>query len=494
MVSEESDQPHLKIILTALLMTLLLASLDNTIVATALGAIVADLGEIEKFTWVTSFYMIAGMPSMLIFGKLSDMYGRKRFFLTGLGVFLVSSVLCGTADSMVELSLYRALQGVGGGALLPISFTIIFDCYPPEKRGKIMALFGVVFGISSLIGPIIGAYLPQHVGWEWIFYINLPIGIIGGGLLIVFYNESHEHQKQKIDWLGVLFVVLTISSVMTLLLFGGSVFAWFSLESYVLTGAFFVFATLLWLIENRADSPVIPIHLFSSHLFTGSQLASFFYGMLFIALLIYTPLFLQGALLLPLSSAGMVLMPMMLGVVVGAQIAGQILNHYSFRNILLCSIGLVLGTLLITPWALESHSHSLIMAFMAFFGAAVGANFSTLNISATHGVAYSSRGSANSSVIFFRQMGMAIGVTIYGLIFNEVLFEGLAVIDSLSIAQDQVHTLLTETIRAELSSEVLQQMSSAFNEAILLIFKVLFVPAIGALAAIIYMGNARNLD
>ena len=178
--------------------------MDNTIVATAMATIVGDLGGFDKFVWVTSAYMVATMAGMPIFGKLSDMYGRKRFYIGGLILFLFGSALCGTASSIEQLSIYRAIQGIGGGALMPIAFTIMYDIFPPEKRGKMTGLFGAVFGTSSVFGPLLGAYITDYISWHWVFYINIPLGLISFFFITKYYSESLEFRKQKLIGLVLL--------------------------------------------------------------------------------------------------------------------------------------------------------------------------------------------------------------------------------------------------------------------------------------------------
>ena len=180
-----AKESNMKLALAGLLLGILMSAMDNTIVATALGSIVSDLGGLDKFVWVTSAYMVAVMAGMPIFGKLSDMYGRKRFYIFGLSIFLIGSALCGIAQDIVQLSIFRAIQGIGGGALLPIAFTIVFDLFPPEKRGKMTGLLGAVFGSASVFGPLIGAFLTDNFSWHWIFYVNVPIGLLS----LFFYHN-----------------------------------------------------------------------------------------------------------------------------------------------------------------------------------------------------------------------------------------------------------------------------------------------------------------
>lgn len=216
----------LGVVIAGLLLGILMASMDNTIVATAMGNIVGELGGLDQFVWVTSAYMVAEMAGMPIFGKLSDMYGRKKFFIFGIIVFMIGSALCGTASSITELALYRAIQGIGGGALVPIAFTIMFDAVPLQSRGKLGGLFGAVFGLSSIFGPLLGAYITDHNAWEWIFYINLPLGVLAFAMVTFFYKESHEHSKQPIDWLGAVTLVGAVVCLMFALELGGKQYAW----------------------------------------------------------------------------------------------------------------------------------------------------------------------------------------------------------------------------------------------------------------------------
>ncbi len=218
MVAKESN---LRLVIAGLMLGILMAAMDNTIVATSIGTIVSDLGGLDKFVWVTSAYMVAVMAGMPIFGKLSDMYGRKRFYIFGLLIFLIGSALCGTAQSIVQLSIYRAIQGIGGGALMPIAFTIVFDIFPIEKRGKMTGLLGAVFGSSSVLGPLLGAYITENISWHWIFYVNIPIGLMSLIFILKAYKENNPPTKQNIDWWGAITLVIAVISLMFALELGG---------------------------------------------------------------------------------------------------------------------------------------------------------------------------------------------------------------------------------------------------------------------------------
>ncbi len=303
MVSKDSN---IRFVVAGLLLGIFISSMDNTIVATAMGTIVADLGGLDKFVWVTSAYMVAVMAGMPIFGKLSDMYGRKRFFLFGIIVFLIGSALCGLAQNIVQLSIFRTIQGIGGGALMPIAFTIVFDIFPIEKRGKMTGLLGAVFGISSVCGPLLGAYITDHLSWHWIFYVNVPIGILSFLLIMTAYHEVGGRRSQKIDWGGAITLVVAVVSLMFALELGGKEYAWSSVQ---IIGLFIVFAMSFigfLYIETKATEPIISFWLFKRRIFAASQMLAFLYGGTFVILTVYIPVFVQAVYGGSATNAGLV--------------------------------------------------------------------------------------------------------------------------------------------------------------------------------------------
>ncbi|HEX7056682.1 MAG TPA: MDR family MFS transporter [Bacilli bacterium] len=482
-------------VIAGLLIGILIAAMDNTIVATAMGTIVADLGGLNQFVWVTSAYMIAAMAGMPIFGKLSDMFGRKRFFIFGLVVFMIGSALCGTAQTILQLSLYRVIQGIGGGALMPIAFTIVFDLFPPEKRGKITGLFGAVFGISNLFGPLLGAYITDHIHWTWNFYINLPLGIVALVFVVFAYKESSVHTKQAIDWWGAATLVLSVVSLMFALEFGGRQFAW---DSAVIISLFSAFAILLiafLYIETRASEPIISYQMFKNRLYAVSNAVGFFYGAAFIAATYYIPIFVQGVIGGSATNSGLILLPMTLGSVIGAQIGGILANKFSFRNIMIVSgVLLFVGVGMLCTLSPDS-AKSMLVLYMILVGLGVGPSFSVLTMAVIHHFDFRQRGSANSTFTFIRSLGMTIGITVFGIIQRNIMTAQLSSALPANAANGNLlhdpREMLDPATRAKIPGAILDKITDALSISISHTFIWGFLAAVLAFLLIMIMGNDR---
>jgi EmrB/QacA subfamily drug resistance transporter len=492
------QEQSIRFIIAGLLLGILMAAMDNTIVATAMGTIVADLGGMDKFIWVTSAYMVTVMAGMPIFGKLSDMYGRKRFYLLGLVVFLVGSALCGIAQNIVQLSIYRAIQGIGGGALMPIAFTIVFDIFPPEKRGKMTGLFGAVFGISSVMGPLLGAYITEFISWHWIFYVNIPLGLVSLFLILKFYHESKEHREQRIDWIGALTLVGAVVCLMFALELGGKEYAWSSLEIISLFAGFFLLFLLFLYAETRASDPIISFWMFRRRLFATSQLIAFLYGSTFVVFTIYIPIFVQAVYGGSATNAGYILMPMMLGSVVGSGIGGAFQTKTSFRNLMLLSI--IAYTLGIASLAMihPETARWLLTIFMVLVGFGVGFSFSLLPTASIHNMEQRHRGSANSTNSFFRSLGMTLGITIFGTIQSksftnqiQAAFTGMGGDGKAPIAFTDPRELFEAGARAQIPPGILKTIVDAMSSSITYAFWWALAPAALAFIVILFMGNER---
>jgi EmrB/QacA subfamily drug resistance transporter len=484
---------NVKLTVAGLMLGLLLASLDQTIVSTAMPTIVGELGGLDQFVWVYSAYLIASVTAMPIFGKLSDMYGRKLFYLSGLTVFMIGSALCGTANSMTELIVYRALQGIGGGALMPITFTIVFDIFPPEKRGKMQGLFGAVFGISSVIGPLAGAYFTDYINWRWCFYINLPLGIISFFMLLRAYHESLEHRKQRIDWLGTVTMVASVLALMFALELGGKEYAWGSWQIVSLLAAFAVLLVLFFFVETKVPDPVVPLDLFRRLPFSSSMGICFFYGGLMIAGASYIPLFIQGVFGGTATNSGTVLTPMMLGVVASSALGGRFIGRTSFRNIMIVSVAFVLASMILLSTIGVQTPRWVVTCYMILTGLGIGASFPVISIFSLQGVEFSRRGVVNSLVAFFRTIGSAIGVTVLGSIQNNALHDKMRAIADPAFADriQNAQVLLQPEVKKNIPAPVLDKLIASLADSIATVFQWSIAFAVIAAVLVLLMGNMK---
>ncbi|MGG1611042.1 MDR family MFS transporter [Paenibacillus phoenicis] len=489
---------RLGFVVAGLLLGILMSAMDNTIVSTAMATIVSELGGLDKYVWVTSAYMVAEMAAMPIFGKLSDMYGRKRFFVFGIALFLLGSILCGTADTIVQLSIYRAIQGIGGGALMPIAFAIVFDVFPVEKRGAMGGLFGAVFGISSLAGPLLGAFITDHLNWRWNFYINIPIGILALFLILAFYRESAVHSKQRIDWWGAVTLIGAVVALMFALELGGQLYAWDSGQILGLFAAFAVLFTIFLLVERKAEEPIVSFAMFRKRLFASSNLAGLFYGAAFIAASVYIPLFVQGVTGGTATNSGLILLPMTLSSVVASQVGGFLVQRTSFRNVMILSAVIFIVGIALLATITPDTTKTLLSIYMATAGFGVGFSFSVLGMSAIQDFGPSQRGAASSTMSFIRSLGMTVGITIFGIVqrnlFANRLSESLSAMgggaDGLP-SMDDPRTLLASEARKAIPAPVLEQIVADLSKSITTMFWWTLVPAVLALITVCFMGNAK---
>ncbi|SFT07239.1 DHA2 family efflux MFS transporter permease subunit [Paenibacillus sp. BC26] len=495
----DSKRSNVKLVIAGLLLGLFMAALDQTIVSTAMTTIIEKIGGFDKFIWVYSAYMIAMVVSTPIFGKLSDMYGRKRFFLAGLILFMVGSILCGTAQNMEQLIIYRAIQGIGGGALMPIVFTIIFDLFPAEKRGKMMGLFGAVFGVSSVFGPVMGGLITDNLSWRWIFYINVPIGILAVLFIAQAYHEQSNPRKQIIDWLGAISLTGFVLTLMFGLELGGSDgWAWDSAKTISLFVAAGVLLIAFLFIERSAKDPIIKLSLFKNKVVTSSMAISVLYGGIMIAAATYIPLFIQGVFHKTATETSSVLTPMMLGVVLSSQVGGRVVSKLRYRDVMVVSaLTLLVGTLLLGYVMDQETSRLVITLFMIVVGLGIGVSFSLLNISTLNAVPPQYKGSASSLITFFRTIGSALGITVFGAMQKSAFQSGVKEIPNINPeVASQIkggQALLNPDIQAKLGlpADLISQLISKLGDSIIFIFQWTIILPVLALIFAILMGRAR---
>src|SRR3989449_6654912 len=333
----------------ALMLGMSLAALDTTIVGTALPSIVGKLGGITLYSWVFSSYLLTSTMTVPVYGKLADLYGRKPLFLFGSGLFLLGSALCGAAQSMEQLIIFRAIQGLGAGAVLPLVLTIIGDIFDLQERAKVQGLFSGVWALSSIIGPALGGLIVDHFSWRWVFYINIPFGILSCLLLIFTLKENVERQSQHLDYLGTLALTGSVIALLFFLLQGGTTWPWLSLPSISLFVAFLV---LLWLFirqENRATDPILPLTLFNNRIIAISSIGGLALGILMFGITSYVPLFVQGVEGGTATSAGITLGPLLLAWPIAASLSGRLVIRYGYRFTAVLGMACAaIGTIMIT--------------------------------------------------------------------------------------------------------------------------------------------------
>ena len=397
------------------LLGLLLASLDQTIVGTAMPRIIADLGGFEHYAWVATSYMLTSTAAVPIFGKLSDIYGRKYFFIGGMIFFMVSSALCGASQSMLQLVLFRGLQGIAGGILMTNTFALIADIFPPAERGKWQGVISGTFGLSSIIGPALGGWLTDGPGWRWVFYVNIPVGILAVIVSFIGIPTIAQGQKRPIDWLGAAGIVGTTTPLLLALSWGGSEYAWNSTEIIGLLTMAAVMLIFFLFAETRAEEPIIPLHFFKNRTFAISTSAMALLGAGMFGAIMYLPLFVQGVLGRSAASSGAALTPMMLGMVVASTTSGQIISRsgrYKWSPMTGLSL-LTIGMFLLTRMN-QDTTNAVLVRNMVICGVGMGMTMPVFTLAVQNTFPRQVVGTVTAAVQFFRSIGSTIGVAVMG--------------------------------------------------------------------------------
>ncbi|MEV6291122.1 MDR family MFS transporter [Streptomyces sp. NPDC051896] len=411
----------------ALLLGLLLAALDQTIVSTALPTIVSDLGGLEHLSWVVTAYLLASTAATPLWGKLGDQYGRKRLFQTAIVIFLVGSALCGMARNMGELIGFRALQGLGGGGLMVLSMAIVGDIVPPRERGRYQGLFGAVFGATSVLGPLLGGLFTQHLSWRWVFYVNLPVGVVALAVIATALRIPRRSAHHVIDYLGTLLIASVTTCLVLVASLGGITWAWGSAQIIGLAVLGVLLAVAFVAVERRAAEPVLPPKLFGIRTFTLAAVISFIVGFAMFGAMTYLPTFLQVVHGISPTLSGVHMLPMVVGLLLSSTISGQIVSRtgrwkvFPVTGTAVTTIGLLL------LHRLDEHSPTAEMSACFFvFGLGLGLVMQVLVLIVQNAVSYEDLGVATSGATFFRSIGASFGVAIFGTVFASRLGDKLA--------------------------------------------------------------------
>jgi EmrB/QacA subfamily drug resistance transporter len=416
------SQRQILIVMSGLLLGMLLAALDQTIVATALPTIAGDLHGLSRLSWVVTAYLLASTVCTPLWGKLGDLYGRKVFFQAAIVIFLIGSVLAGLSQTMTELIIFRALQGVGGGGLMVGAQTIVGDVVPPRDRGRYQGFFGAVFGVTSVIGPLIGGFFVDTLSWRWVFYVNLPVGAIALIVVAAVLPARRGAGQHTVDYLGTIMIGGAATCLVLLTSLGGVTYPWGSgpIITFGVLAALFVFGFVV--AERRAAEPVLPLHLFTRRVFGAAGAIGFVVGFAMFGALTYLPQYQQVVRGYSPTASGLRLLPMMAGLLITSIGTGQLISRWGRYKIFP-----VIGTAVMTVGLyLLSHlspSTSTVNASLAMLvlGAGIGATMQVLVIAVQNAVDYADLGAATSGTTFFRSIGGSFGTAVFGAIFDHVL-------------------------------------------------------------------------
>jgi EmrB/QacA subfamily drug resistance transporter len=419
-----APQPPVRVgvVFTGLVLVMLLAALDGTIVATALPTIVGELGGLEHISWITSAYLLAQTAVTPLYGKLGDLYGRKRVLQTAVVIFLAGSALCGLANSMTMLIAFRAVQGLGAGGLIVLTQATIGDIVPPRERGRYQGIFGGVFGISSVAGPLLGGLIVEHVSWRWVFYVNLPIGLVALAVLAVTLPAGVTRAKPVIDYLGAGLLAGGLAAIVLVTSLGGTTWEWDSATT-ILTAVLGVLALVAFaLVERRAAEPVLPPALWRERVFSTAGALSLIVGFALFGAVTFLPLYFQTVDGASPSGSGLRLVPMMLGVLVTSIGSGQLISRWGRYKVFPVTGTLVMAAGLFLLSNLDVGTSTLQASlYLLVLGLGLGMVMQVLILAVQNAVPYAVLGAATSGVTLMRGIGGSLGTAVFGSIFTNRL-------------------------------------------------------------------------
>ncbi|MDD7793423.1 MDR family MFS transporter [Clostridium sp. 'White wine YQ'] len=505
------------ILIVGLLLGIFFASLDQTIVGTAMPRIIGELGGLSIMAWVTTAYLLTSTTVVPIAGKMSDLFGRRIMYVGGIIIFIIGSMLCGTSQNMTQLILYRGLQGIGGGILMPMAMTIVGDIFPPENRGKWQGVITAVFGLSSVVGPSIGGWFVDNATWRWVFYINIPVGLLAAFTVFIgLTGEKRVEDKVIIDYAGAITLIISIVSLLLGLSLGGKDYPWTSWQivglfaTFVLVGLIFIF------VELKAEDPILNLHLFQNKVFVGANIVGFLMGLGMFGAMMFLPLFMQGIIGISATKSGNSMIPMMLGMMVTSILGGQLVTKLKFRTIFISGI-ILMGLSLYLLSTMDVNTTRLtISLYIVILGLGLGLIMPTITLSVQTAFSIEQRAVVTSATQFFRSIGSTLGVTVLGVVLNNrstTLLDknffptidkipalqtgtlGTLLKEAHNAPQDLFNTLLNpeiiNKIPAQLQAIMLPPLKLALSESLHTVFIVCTIIVLLGIPASFLLGNSK---
>ncbi|HWJ87427.1 MAG TPA: MDR family MFS transporter [Pelagibacterium sp.] len=427
--AQEKKPVNVRLVIGAVIATLLVASLGQTIISTALPIIVADLGGIEHITWAITAYMLAATVAAPVFGKLGDMYGRKIMLQAGIGIFLLGSVVAAMSMNLTMLVACRFVQGIGGGGLIVTAMAAVGDVLPPRERGKAQGFIGAAFGLSTVIGPLLGGVIVQALSWRWLFLVNVPVGIFAFAVISIVFESKSGGAKRKIDYAGAILLTTALSALVIYASIGGTILPWFAPEALILPFVGIVSLVGFFWAEGRAEEPLMPLYLFRNNAFVVANGVGFIVGMAMFGTITYMPSYMLIVQGYAPTQAGLMMLPMMAGLIGSSTLSGIIISRtgrYKLLPILSTAL-LGVGALLLSTLGVDTP-FALIVVYMLLVGIGIGPVMSVGVTAIQNAVPHSVMGVATASAQMFRQIGGSLGVAVLGAVFaNRLAYETAAI-------------------------------------------------------------------
>jgi EmrB/QacA subfamily drug resistance transporter len=421
MLTHDTPQPSRRQVLVTfggLLLAMLLASLDQTIVSTALPTIVGDLGGIDQLSWVVTAYLLAATVTVPLWGRVSDLYGRKTLFQAAIAIFLVGSALSGAAASIGQLIAFRAFQGLGAGGLMTLAMAIVADIVPPRERGRYQGYIQMVFVVASVAGPLVGGLFADHVSWRWVFYVNLPVGAAALALIAFALPRSAPRGRPRIDYPGAALLAAGLTSILLVTTWGGRQYAWTSLEVLALAAAGVALLIAFVVRERRAAEPIVPLRLFRDPVFNVVSLALFLTMFAFFAAIVFVPVFLQVVIGASATESGLLLLPLLLAGVASTTLSGRLISRTGrYKRFPVAGLALMAAGLVLLAQMDASTSRTTAGAFLVVFGLGFGMVTQVLTIAIQNAVERHDIGIATASANLFRSLGGSVGVAVFGAVY-----------------------------------------------------------------------------